>query len=176
MNYCADENGMNQPLTIQSKQVTSNEPYDQTIPSDINPTITTPGLTFSSTDVLINITLIQPATLTLIYIPTNRPNQPTNVEEFQLTFVYPNGSQSDLYISKIPSTSGTTTTPTTNGIVLPSDASPQVDLSPNLHVPSGTVVMITITSTKGFASPSGVSEYLLSLETFETRSHISSIH
>jgi hypothetical protein len=179
MNYCTEENGMNQPLTIQPNQVTSNQSYDQTTsPTNINPTTTSPGLNFPSTNPLINITLNQPATLTLIYLPTDRPNQPTNVDEFSVVFVYPNGTPSVELISQIPSTSGTTTTTTTpstgassettttpspSGIVLPSNDSPQVDLPPNFQVPNGTILMIVITSTNDSASPNGVSKHLFSL-------------
>jgi hypothetical protein len=166
MNYCTEENGMNQPLT----QVVSNPPSDQTTPpGNINPTTSTPGLNFPLTNSLINITLNQPATLTLIYIPTDRPNQPTNVNEFALVFVYPDGTRSDEFTSQIPSVSSTTTTtpstgtpsettttPSTSGIVAPSDGSPQVDLPPNFQVPSGTVLMIMITSTNDTESPRGV--------------------
>jgi hypothetical protein len=181
MNYCTEENGMNQPLTIQPNQVTSNQPYDQTTsPADINPTTTSPGLNFPSTNPLINITLNQPATLTLIYLPTDRPNQPTNVNEFSVVFVYPDGTPSVEFISQIPSSSGTTTstttttttpstgalseittTPSSSGIVLPSNDSPQVDLPPNFQVPNGTVLMIMITSTNDSASPNGVCITLL---------------
>jgi hypothetical protein len=167
---------MNQPLTIQTTQVVSNPSYDQTSPpGDINPTTsTTPGLNFSSTNVFINITLVQPTTLTLVYLPTDRPNQPTNVEEFGLVFVYPNGTLSQEFTSNLPSTSGTTTTTTTpstgapsattttpspSGVVAPSDNSPQVDLPPNFQVPNGTVLMIVISSTTDFASPFGVSKH-----------------
>ncbi len=172
MNYCTEENGMNQPLTIQQNQVTSNQPFDQITPTtgDINPTSTTLGLNFPSTNPLINITLVQPAALTLIYLPTDRPNQPTNVEQFVLVFAYPNGTISDEFISQTPSTSGTTTTtPSTGvvsgtiptGIVPPSDVSPQVDLPPNFAVPNGTVLMIMITSTQNLDNPRGVSTYSL---------------
>jgi hypothetical protein len=185
MNYCVEENGMNQPLTIQPNQLTSNQPYNQTTPAtgDINPTTTTLGLNFPSTGPLINITLVQPATLTLVYLPTDRPNQPTNVEQFALVFVYPNGTISDQFTSQTPSTSGTTpssgvpsgtttTTATTpSGIVPPSDVSPQVDLPPNFQVPNGTVLMIMITSTQNLDSPRGVSTYVstLSLLSHEKR-------
>jgi hypothetical protein len=173
MNYCVEENGMNQPLTIQPNQVTSNQPFDQTTPStgDINPTTSTPGLDFPSTNPTINITLDQPAALTVIYVPTDRPNQPTNVEQFVVTFVYPNGTTSQPFSSQKPSTSGTTTTtpstgavsqitttlPTPSGIVPPSDVSPQVDLPANFQVPNGTVLMITIIWTQNSESPRGVS-------------------
>jgi hypothetical protein len=174
MNYCVEENGMNQPLTIQPNQVTSNQPYDQTTPTtgDINPTTSTLGLNFPSTGPLINITLVQPATLTLVYLPTDRPNQPTNVEQFTLVFAYPNGTISDQFTSQTPSTSGTTTTtPSTgvvsgtipSGVVSPSDVSPQVDLPPNFQVPNGTVLMITITSTQNSESPLGVSKHSFSI-------------
>jgi hypothetical protein len=177
MNYCVEENGMNQPLTIQPNQVTSNQPYNQTTPAtgDINPTTSTLGLNFPSTGPLINITLVQPATLTLIYLPTDRPNQPTNVEQFTLVFAYPNGTISDQFTSQTPSTSGTTTTTpstgvvsgtTPSGVVSPSDVSPQVDLPPNFQVPSGTVLMITITSTQNSDSPRGVSIHVCTPSSF----------
>jgi hypothetical protein len=177
MNYCVEENGMNQPLTIQPNQVTSNQPYNQTTPAtgDINPTTSTLGLNFPATSPLINITLVQPATLTLIYLPTDRPNQPTNVEQFTLVFAYPNGTISDQFTSQTPSTSGTTTTTpsigvvsgtTPSGVVPPSDVSPQVDLPPNFQVPSGTVLMITITSTQNSDSPRGVSIHLSTPSSF----------
>jgi hypothetical protein len=161
---------MNQPLTIQPNQVTSNQPYNQTTPTtgDINPTTSTPGLNFPSTNALINITLDQPAALTVIYVPTDRPNQPTNVEQFVVVFVYPNGTTSQPFTSQTPSTSGTTTPstgvslettttlPTPSGVVPPSAVSPQVDLPPNFQVPENTVVIINITSTQQNAPPTGV--------------------
>jgi len=172
MSYCIQENGMNQPLTIQPDQVTSYPPYDQTTPQgDINPTSTTPGLNFSSPNPQINITLNQPASLTVIYIPTDRPNQPTNVDQFVVVFVYPNGTTSPSFTSQIPSTgrtatttpspstgvpSQTSTTPIPSGIIVPSDVSPQVDLPPNFQVPNGTIVVINITSTTHDSPPIGV--------------------
>ena len=169
VNYCTEEKGMNQPLTIQPDQVTSNPPSDQTTtPSDINPT-TTPGLDFPSPNPQINITLDQPAALTVIYLPTDRPGQPTNVEEFVVVFFYPNDTTSQPFASEIvsptttttttPSTgapSQTTTTPSVSGVVLPSDVSPQVDLPPIFHVPNGTIVIINITSTTDKLPPTGV--------------------
>jgi hypothetical protein len=170
MNYCIQENGMNQPLTIQPNQVASSPLNEQTTPQgDINPTTSTLGFSFSSPNPQINITFDQPATLTLIYLPVDRPNQPTNVNEFGLVFLYPNGTISQEYTSQIPSPTGTTTTtpstgapsettitPSTSGIVSPSDSSPQVDLPPNLQVPNGTVLIIRITSTTDTESPRGV--------------------
>jgi choice-of-anchor A domain-containing protein len=161
MNYCTEENGMNQPLTIQP---------DQTTPQgDINPTTSTPGLNLPSSNPQITITLDQPATLTLIYIPTDRPDQPTNVEQFVVVFVYPNNTSSQTFPSEIlspttttsatPSTgapSETSTTTSTSGIVPPSDVSPQVNLPPNFRVPEGTTVIINITSTTGGSPPTGV--------------------
>jgi hypothetical protein len=173
MNYCTQEQGMNQPLTIQPNQVTSSPPSDQTTPSgDINPTTTTttPGLKFSSPSPQINITLDQPASITLIYLPVDRPNQPTNVNQFTVVFVYPNDTTSQQFTSEIPSTSSTTTTtpstgapsavtttPTTTGVVPPSNVSPQVDLPSNFQVPNGTIVVINITSTTDKLNPTGVS-------------------
>ena len=155
---------MSQPLTIQPNQVTSNQLYNQTTPStgDINPTTSTLGLNFPSTSPLINITLVQPAILTLIYLPTDRPNQQTNVQQFTLVIVYPDGSPSKTFISQTLPTSETTTPTTPSGLVPPSNASPQVVLQPNLQVPNGTVLMIMITSTEKADSPRGVSRHSLS--------------
>ena len=117
-----------------------------------------------------------PNTLTLIYLPVDRPNQPSNVQQFQVVFVYPNGTSSIPFTSTISSTSGTTTststttpsagtappiftTPGTTTIVPPSNASPQVDLPPNFHVPQNTTVVITITSTINGSNPTGVCEH-----------------
>jgi hypothetical protein len=177
MNYCVEENGMNQPLTIQPNQVTSNQPYNQTTPAtgDINPTTTTLGLNFPSTGSVINITLDQPAALTVIYVPTDRPNLPTNVEQFVVVFVYPNGTTSQPFTSQTPSTTGTTTPstgvslettttlPTPSGVVPPSAVSPQVDLPPNFQVPENTTVIINITSTQQNAPPTGVCHPFFSL-------------
>jgi hypothetical protein len=161
MNYCVEEKGMNQPLTIPSDKVTSDQPFEQTTPTngDINPTTTTPGLDFPSIKPTINVTLDQPAALTVIYVPTDRPNQPTNVDEFTVTFVYPNGTTSEPFLSKPLSTTGATTTPspqTPNGVVPPSASSPQVDLPPNFEVPEDTKLVITITSTDDNKPPTGV--------------------
>ncbi len=161
---------MNQPLTIQPNQVTSNPPNNNTTPSAINPTITTtPGLDFPSPNPQINITFTQPAALTVIYVPTDRPDQPTNVEQFVVVFLYPNQTSSEAFPSETPSPTTTTTTtpstgapsetsttPSTSGIVLPSDVSPQVDLPPNFRVPEGTIVIINITSTTGGLPATGV--------------------
>jgi hypothetical protein len=166
MNYCTQENGMNQPLSIQPNQVSSTK--TPTPSHDINPTTSNPGLTFYSPNPVINITLDQPTTLTLIYVPTDRPNLPSNVDQFIVVFVFPNGTVSDQFTSEIPSTSGTSTTPSTggvpsgttvspSGVVPPSSVSPQVDLPSNFEVPSGTVVMIVITSTADFNYPRDVS-------------------
>ena len=117
INYCTEEQGMNQPLTIQPGQVTSNPLSNQTTPpGDINPTTsTTPGLDFPSPNPQINITFNQPATITVIYVPTDRPNQPTNVEQFVVVFVYPNNTSSQPFSSAILSpTTTTSTTPSTH--------------------------------------------------------------
>lgn len=170
MNYCTEEQGMNQPLSIQPNQVRSNPaPEETTPPGDINPTSTTPGLKFPSMIPQINVTLDQPAALTLIYLPVDRPNEPSNVNEFRVLFVYPNGTTSQEFASQIPSTSETTTvttpsgipsetstTPSTSLVFPPSDVSPQVDLPPNFRVPAGTTVMIIITSTTDSLNPTGV--------------------
>jgi hypothetical protein len=158
MNYCVEEKGMNQPLTIPTDKVTSDQPFEETTPSggDINPTTTTPGLDFPSIKPTINVTLDQPAALTVIYVPTDRPNQPTNVDEFTVTFVYPNGTTSATFPSKPPSTTETTTP--SSEVVPPSASSPQVDLPPNFRVPENTTVVITITSTDDNKPPTGVCE------------------
>ena len=170
MNYCTEEKGMNAPLTIQPNQTTFNPSPDQTTPTggDINPTTTTPGLNFP-TNPQINVTFDQPATLTVVYLPVDRPNEPSNVNTFTIVFVYPNGTSSPPLNSQIPLTgasttttpssgaaSETTTTPATSGIVPPSDVSPQVDLPPNFRVPEGTTIVITITSTTNQLPPTGV--------------------
>ena len=168
MNYCAQQNGMNQPLTIQPGQVTFDSPSNQSPSStDINPTSTTPGFTFTTPNPGINVTLDQPATLTVIYLPNDRPNQPSNVQQFQVVFVYPNGSTSQTFTSTTASTSSavtSTTTPSagttlgTTTVVPPSVVSPRVDLPQNFDVPQKTTVVITITSTTNGLYPSGVSE------------------
>jgi hypothetical protein len=161
MNYCVENNGMNQPLTIQPSQVTSN-PQPTTPLSNINPTPTSPGVDFPTDKPIINITMSQPATLTDVYLPTDISNSPSNVKTFTVQFTYPNGSTSPIFNSSIapspsstttstPSTTGssttTTTPPSTTGVVLPSNASPQANLPTNFNVPSGTIATITITST-----------------------------
>ena len=172
MNYCTQQNGMNQPLTITPDQVTSNPLPQPTTPlSGINPTSTTPGLDFPTPNPQINVTLNQPATLTVVYLPVDRPNQPSNVQQFQVVFIYPNGSTSPTFTSttaSIPSTtstSTTTTTPstifTTSGtttIVPPSNVSPQVNLPLNFQVPQYTTLIITITSTINGNNSTGVSK------------------
>jgi hypothetical protein len=171
INYCAQENGMNQPLTIRSDQVISNPPSQPTTPGDINPTTSTstPGLNFASTSPQINITLDQPSAITVIYLPTDRPNQPTNVNQFTVVFVYPNGTISQEFTSNLPSTGGTTTTTPSIGtssgttstsgpsfLVLPSAGSPEIDLPSNFAVPELTIVVVTVISTKDGLNASGV--------------------
>lgn len=168
MNYCVDENGMNQPLTIKPNQVTSNPSPDETTPpGDINPTSSpTSGVNYPSMNPQINVTLDQPATLTVVYLPVDRPNEPSNVDDFTVVFIYPNGTSSPAFDANIPSSgasatttpasgapSETTTAPSTTGVIAPSSVSPQVDLPPNFRVPQGTIVSITITSTKDQSNP-----------------------
>lgn len=168
MNYCVEERGMNQPLTIASKQVSSNPLPVETQPvSDINPISNAPGLSFTSVTPQINVTFDQTATLTLIYLPVDRPNQPSNVEKFSVVFVYPNGSSSDQFQSEIPIMGVTTstssiplesiTTPSVESVFPPSDKSPRVDLPSNFEIPTGTVMMITIDSTNDDLNAYGVS-------------------
>jgi hypothetical protein len=173
MNFCVQENGMNQPLTITSNQVQFDSPPTQS--TDINPTPTTPGLTFTTPNPRISVTLNQPTTLTLIYLPVDRPNNPSNVKDFAVVLTYPNGTTSTPYTSTAASTSSPTTTttptpaavssssisttPSTPAVVPPSSASPQVDLPPNFVVPQNTVVTIVITSTTDGLNPTGVSFY-----------------
>jgi hypothetical protein len=88
-----------------------------------------------------------------------------------VVFVYPNGTTSQEFTSNLPSTSGTTTTitalstgapsqttttPSTSDVVPPSDSSPQVDLPPNFYLPTGSIVVINITSTKYEMPATGV--------------------
>ena len=177
MNYCIEEKGMNQPLTIESNNVKLNPSPEQTTPPvDINPTSDkrNPGLDFPSTNPQINITFDQPATLTLIYVPVDRPNQPSNVNQFVVTFIYPDGTPPQSFTSNISlinetttTTTTTTTTPPLSSIpsettpspiyrVPPSNISPQVDLPANFRVPKGTIVVININSTKDGLNPNGV--------------------
>jgi len=170
MNYCVEENGMNQPLSISPQQVTSSPSNDQTTPlNNINPTLTSPGIDFPSPNPQINVTTNQPASLTVIYIPTNIPNQPTTVEQFTVTFVFPNGTTSQTFPSTTPSSTTTTTpspstsvpgetttTPSATSIVPPSGVSPQVDLPPNFKVPENTTIIIQITSTTNDSPATGV--------------------
>lgn len=166
MNYCVEEKGMNQPLTIQPEQVKSNPTPDQTTPGDINPTGTKPGLDFTTPNPQINVTLDQPAKLTVVYVPVDRPEQPSNVKTFTVVFIFPDGTNSPSFTSKIPSPGATTTpsgassdkttTPSTTAVFAPSPASPQVDLPRNFQVPQSTVVSITITSTSDRLNPQDV--------------------
>jgi hypothetical protein len=170
MNFCVEENGMNQPLTITSDQVQFDSPPTQS--TDINPTPTTPGLTFTTPNPRISVTLTQPTTLTVIYLPVDRPNNPSNVNDFAVVLTYPNGTTSTPYTSTTPSTSaGTTTTtptpsagapsaasttPSPTAVVPLSDVSPRVDLPPNFDVPFNTVLTIMITTTTDGSNPTGV--------------------
>ena len=167
MNYCAQQNGMNQPLTITPSQVTFDSPSDQSPSStDINPTSITPGFTFSTPNPGINVTLDQPTTLTVIYLPNDRPNQPSNVQQFQVVFIYPNGTTSTPYTSTTASISNTvtstttpspiSTTPSSSAVVPLSNVSPKIDLPPNFQVPETTIVVIKITSTTDNLYPSHV--------------------
>ncbi len=179
MNYCTEEKGMNQPLTITPDQVTSNPPPQSTTPlSGINPTSTTSGVDFPTLNPQINVTLDQPTTLTVVYLPVDRPDRPSNVEQFQVVFVYPNGTTSIPFNSTTASISSTTSTSTTTPsaetpptifttlgtttIVPPSDVSPQVDLPPNFRVPEDTIVVITIISTTNGTNPTGVCKQFFS--------------
>ncbi|CAF3947867.1 unnamed protein product, partial [Rotaria sp. Silwood1] len=108
---------MNQTLYIPLSQVTSNPPPQQITSDGINPTSTTSGVDYPSTTPVINIILAQPTTLAFIYIPVNRSINPTNVNEFDVQFFYPNGTNSTTLTSKIPSQSETTTTTTLSGIL-----------------------------------------------------------
>ena len=173
MNYCTEEKGMNEPLPIQPEQVTTNPP--STSQGDINPTPNQPGLNFPTPYPQINVTTDQPSTLTVIYVPTDRPNEPTTVEQFTVVFVFPNGTTSPKFTSEIPSpttttttttpstgvATGTTTTPSATSIVPPSGGSPQVDLPPNFEVPENTTVVITITSTTNGSPATGVCIFVL---------------
>ena len=168
MNYCVEQNGMNQPLTIQPNQLTFNPSFDQTTPlSNINPTSTSSGINIPS-NTQIKITLDQPTTLTVIYLPVDRPNKPSNVKQFAVAFIYQNGTITQPIFSTTASTSTTTTTtsspsaaqttttPSPTALVPPSDASPRLDLSPNVDLPAQTTIVIMITSTINDADATGV--------------------
>lgn len=165
MSYCTEQKGMNQPLTIQPSQVTSNPPPETT--GDINPTPNTEGLNYQSMSPQINVTLVQPATLTLIYIPVDRQDRPSNVDEFIVKFVYPTGATPSQFTSEIPSktetttSSGTTTTLSTKVVFPPSDSSPRVNLPANFDLPNGTIIVIDITSTRDDKKPTQVRIILL---------------
>jgi hypothetical protein len=161
---------------------------NKTSSTNINPISTTTGFTFTTPNPQIRVTLDRPTTLTLIYLPVDRPNQPSNVQQFQVVFVYPTGSPSPSFTSTIPSTNdittltttpsaGTTppifTTPRAITIVPPSNVSSQVDLPPNFQVPQNTVVEITITSTINGSNPTGVCECFFSQSSLISRSYIS---
>ena len=173
MQYCVEQKGMNAPLTIEPTQVKSNPSPDPTTPAgDINPTSTT-GLSFPTPNPQINVTLDQSAILTVVYVPVDRPNQPSNVDAFTVVFVYPDGTTSEVFDSKIPSAgtttttqsgaaSQTTTTVSTTGVFAPSAVSPQVNLPVNFRVPQGTVIVITVTSTSDRSNPRDVCIHLLS--------------
>jgi hypothetical protein len=172
MNFCVEEQGMNEPLTLQPSQVTYQPSPDQTTPQgDINPKPTpTPGLTFSTTMTpKITVTLDQPTTLTIVYLPVDRPNKPSNVKEFTVQFTFPNGTNTPAFTSVIPSPGASTTTttpsgvpaqstttPSPTGVVPPSPISPQVDLPPNFQVPQNTSIVITITLTTDEHGPHDV--------------------
>jgi hypothetical protein len=176
MNLCVEELGMNQPLTISPTQVTYKQQPQQ--PGDINPTLTNPGLTYTNeTNPTIYVTLVQPSSLTLIYVPIDTPNNPSNVNTFTVVFAYPNNTNSIEYPSTAAGTVGTTTTTTlspsqtttttppgttTAAVQPPSSVSPQVNLPANFYVPQGTVIIFTITSTNPQgAYPTGVSIILV---------------
>ena len=166
MNYCTQQNGMNQPLTIQPGQVTFDSPSNQSPSStDINPTSSTSGFTFTTPNPRINVTLDQPTTLTVIYLPNDRPNQPSNVKDFAVVFIYPDGTTTTPFTSTTASTGSavtstttpsTGTTPGTTTVVPPSDFSPQVNLPSNTDLPQNTIVLIMITSTTNQQNPTGV--------------------
>jgi hypothetical protein len=160
---------MNAPVTI-TDVTYSTQPESTTPPGDINPTLTKPGLNFPDDNTpTISVKLDQPTNITLIYVPVDRPDKPTNVEQFVVTFKYPDGTTSPQYTSTLaaqttttttpaglPSTTSTAPPPTGAGVQPPSTASPQVDLEPNFSVPKDTVVQITVILTPGGQTPTGV--------------------
>ena len=158
MSYCQVTVGMNQLLPILPGQVTYNPTPNNPSPSgDINPTPSTPGLNFSSNNPEIQVTLTQPTILTLVYVPTNRKDLPTTVEEFTVTLALPNGTTLGPYPSETPSTgapSQTTTSP--SNAVSPSAGSPQVPIPVNSELPQGTIVIIDVTKTKQDSLATGV--------------------
>jgi hypothetical protein len=135
------------------------------------------------------VTLNQPTTLTVIYVPTDRPNQPSNVNGFTVQFVFPDSTVSPIFPSSLGGTAETTTTTTasglpsqttpsglpsqtttTPGLQQPSANSPRVDLPADYQVPPKTVIIVTITSTSDKSSPTGVR--ILLVFRFETRQRL----
>ena len=157
---CTKQEGMNQPLPIGSEQVTFSPLPAQPLPADVNPTSSNPGVSFPSSNTpQINVTLDQPANLTVVYLPIDRTNQPSNVNAFTVTVVYPDNTPPQTFNSVIPAETELTTTTVatpTGGIFPPSSQSPQVDLPGIFSVPQGTTLVITITSTNNGLYPTGV--------------------
>jgi hypothetical protein len=155
MSYCVEQKGMNQPLSLTPDQVTSNPA--PTSSGDINPKPDTTGYTFTSLNPVINVVLKETTTVTVIYLPNDRPNKPSNVNQFVVTVSYPDGRTPDELTSTTPtsgatttttpSPSGSETTPSSNAVILPSSSSPQVNLPTNYRLPVGAVISITIIST-----------------------------
>ena len=157
MSYCEQTNGMNQLLTIQPNQVTFNPQNTNSPSGSINPTPSTPGLDFPSKNPQIQVTLTQPTILTLVYVPTNRNNLPTTVEEFKVILALPNGTTLGPYPSQTPSTSAPSqTTTSSSNVVSPSAGSPQVPIPVNSELPQGTIVIIDVTKTKQDSLATGV--------------------
>lgn len=166
MNYCVEQKGMNQPLTIEPDQVKINpEPKSST--GDINPKADTPGLSFDTMNPSFEITVKEPATFTVIYLPNDRPNRPSNINQFVVVISFPDGRPSEEFTSNTPTSALTTTTPSSgaasetttpssNAVVPPSSSSPQVNLPVNYRIPVGAVITITVISTTNQAFPQEV--------------------
>ena len=159
LNYCGEQIGMGQPLVIQAEQVSFKLAPGEGRPSgDINPTIETSGVDLPSKATEIIITMVESTVLTTIYIPTNRPGQSTNVIEFTVVIIDTNSTVPIQFTSVLPSSSEPTTTAlsTAGGVVLPSDNSPQVKLTPDFELSKDSTITIRDIKTTDGLSPTGV--------------------
>jgi hypothetical protein len=171
--YCVAEGGMNQPLNIPTSKVTSD---DSTVnqPIDINPNSTNPGVTFSNSQPSLTFPLDKSQEFTVLYLPNDRPNQPSNIQSFNVTVYTPNTDQPQTFQSTKPSASSTTTstpstgatstTPSTTTAVVPlTPASPRVEFLPGTTFPAGSTIIITITGTTDGTNPKAVCHNFFSL-------------
>ena len=155
--YCEETNGMYGPLEIDSWQVNSDPPPVSTTPiSGINPSKPGSGVSFADPHPQIYITLSSDTTITVIWIPTNASSGTCNVLIFQMTIVYPNGTKSSIHTS-VTKPSQESATPSTSGVGPEVGSNPYVTFGPNLQLPNGTVLIISIVSTTDNHNASHVS-------------------